>query len=46
MDILLACGALLVTASACIDFYERIQCDNEYDCPYGYKCDFARNVCQ
>ncbi len=24
--------------AACIDFYDRIPCDTEDDCPYGYRC--------
>ena len=26
------------SASACIDYYDRIPCDDESDCPYGYRC--------
>jgi hypothetical protein len=35
-------GALLLAAAsaiACLDFYDRIPCDSEDNCPYGYRCD-------
>jgi hypothetical protein len=25
---------------------EQLPCIESRDCPYGYKCDFSRNVCQ
>ena len=25
---------------------ERLPCTDSRECPYGYKCDFSRNVCQ
>jgi len=31
-------SALLLTASGCVDFYDRIPCDTEDDCPFGYRC--------
>ncbi|MFH1809860.1 MAG: hypothetical protein ABIJ09_14030 [Pseudomonadota bacterium] len=34
---------LLVAAAACIDFYDRIPCDTEDDCPYGFRCN---GVCE
>lgn len=35
---LLAVLALAIAAFACIDFYEKIACDTDLDCPFGYKC--------
>ena len=25
---------------------EQLPCTDSRDCPYGYKCDFSRNVCE
>jgi hypothetical protein len=25
---------------------EYVACNDSRDCPYGYKCDFSKNVCQ
>lgn len=34
-----ACVLLsLAAAFSCIDFYDRIPCDTEDDCPHGYRC--------
>jgi len=35
----LAVLVLAIVASACINFYEKVACDTDLDCPYGYKCE-------
>ena len=35
LALMITCG---IDVSACVDFYDRIPCDSEDDCPYGFRC--------